>query len=166
VSTLGTRIELAGAERIDDVRELWLHLHHHHRSVAGSLPLVKDGELSWQRRRARYLTRLASGSGLLVLAREADAVVAYAFLFIEDGPDDTFPLGGRYAELYSLSVEPRLRGRGIGTQLLDFVDRELASRSIGGLEVAVMSGNDAARRFYERRGLREAEVVMFRFVGD
>jgi hypothetical protein len=34
------------------------------------------------------------------------------------------------------------------------------------LEVAVMSGNDAARRFYERRGLREAEVVMFRFVGD
>jgi hypothetical protein len=29
-----------------------------------------------------------------------------------------------------------------------------------------MSGNDAARRFYERRGLREAEVVMFRFVGD
>jgi ribosomal protein S18 acetylase RimI-like enzyme len=56
-----------------------------------------------------------------------------------------------------------LRGRGIGTRLLDFVDRELAERSIYDLKVAVMAANAGARRLYERRGLREAELVMYRF---
>ena len=40
-----TRLELAGAERVDDLRALWLALHHHHRVVAGTLPLVEDDEL-------------------------------------------------------------------------------------------------------------------------
>lgn len=82
---------------------------------------------------------------------------------IEHGPDDTFPVGVRYAELYSLSVTPQLRNRGIGTRLLVFVDRELARRSIYDLKVAVMEGNADARRLYERRGLRPAEVVLYRF---
>jgi hypothetical protein len=47
--------------------------------------------------------------------------------------------------------------------LLDFVDRELARRSIDGLKVAVMAGNAKAERLYERRGLRPAELVLYRF---
>jgi ribosomal protein S18 acetylase RimI-like enzyme len=58
--------------------------------------------------------------------------------------DDTFPVAEQYAELYSLSVAPELRGRGIGTSLLDFVDRELARRSIADLKVAVIAGNTGA----------------------
>jgi ribosomal protein S18 acetylase RimI-like enzyme len=60
-------------------------------------------------------------------------------------------------------VAPQLRGRGIGTRLLDFVDEELARRSIEDLKVAVMVGNTAAERLYERRGLRRAELVLYRF---
>ena len=83
---------------------------------------------------------LDSDAGFLILATEHDAVVGYALVCLEEGPDDTCPVGRRYAELYSLSVAPELRGRGIGTQLLDFVDRELARRSIDDLKVAVMVG--------------------------
>jgi ribosomal protein S18 acetylase RimI-like enzyme len=158
-----TLIELAGSDRVDEVRELWLELHHHHRGSVGSLPLVEDDELSWQRRRALYLDRFASGSGFLVLARDGGSAVGYAFVCIEEGPDDTFPVGDRYAELYSLSVAPQLRGRGIGTRLLDFVDSELARRSIHDLKVAVMTGNADALRLYERRGLRPAEIVLYRY---
>ena len=162
-----TRLELAGAERVDGLRQLWLDLHHHHRAVAPALPLVEDDELSWQCRRALYLERLGSQTGFLALAIEHEAVIGYALVCIERGPDDTFPLGERYAELYSLSVTPQLRGRGIGTRLLDFVDRELERRSIDGLKVAVMAGNDEAQRLYERRGLRPAELVLYRFAsGD
>jgi ribosomal protein S18 acetylase RimI-like enzyme len=161
-----TRLGLAGAERVDELRELWLDLHHHHRAIAATLPFVEDDECSWQRRRALYLDRLSSDAGFLVLAIESDAVVGYAFVCVEAGPDDTFPLGERYAELYSLSVAARLRGRGIGTRLLDFVDEELARRSIDGLKVAVMVGNTAAERLYERRGLRPAELVLYRFATD
>lgn len=158
-----TRIELAGIDRVDEVRSLWLDLHRHHRAVVGSLPLVEDDELSWQRRRALYLDRLSSETGFLVLATQEDVVAGYALVCIEPGPDDTFPLGERYAELYSLSVSPELRGQGIGTRLLDFVDEELARRSIEDLKVAVMAGNIDAQRLYERRGLLPAELVLYRF---
>jgi ribosomal protein S18 acetylase RimI-like enzyme len=157
------RLELAGVDRVDEVRELWLELHRHHRAVVGTLPLVADDELSWQRRRALYVKQLSSDAGFLVLAIDAGAVVGYALVRIEDGPDDTFPVGDRYAELYSLSVAPDRRGGGIGTQLLDFVDDELARRSIYDLKIAVMAGNADALRLYERRGLRSAELVLWRF---
>jgi ribosomal protein S18 acetylase RimI-like enzyme len=157
------RLELAGVERVDEVRELWLELHRHHRAVVGTLPLVVDDELSWQRRRALYVDRLSPGTGFLVLAVDEDAVVGYALVCVEDGPDDTFPVGDRYAELYSLSVAPDRRGSGIGTRLLDFVDDELARRSIHDLKIAVMDGNTDAQRLYERRGLRPAELVLWRF---
>ena len=158
-----THCELVGAERVDEVSELWLALHRHHRAVVGTLPLVEDDELSWQRRRELYLDRLGSGTGLLTLASEDEASVGYAFVCIEEGPDDTFPVGARYAELFSLSVAPEARGRGIGTALLDFVDAELERRSIIDLKVAVMTGNAGAQRLYERRGLRPAEAVLYRF---
>jgi ribosomal protein S18 acetylase RimI-like enzyme len=156
-------VELAGAERVDDVRALWLALHHHERAVALGVPLVTDDEVSWQRRRARYVRWLEPEEGFLAIARDGADPVGYAFVHLEDGPDDTFPLGDRYAELYSLSVAPDRRGQGIGTLLLDFVDAELASRAIVDLVVAVSVGNADAQRLYERRGLRPAEIMMYRF---
>jgi ribosomal protein S18 acetylase RimI-like enzyme len=160
------RVELAGVDRVDDVRKLWLELHRHHRAVVRTLSLVADDVASWERRRALYLDRLRPESGFLALAIEGDTVVGYAFVCIERGPDDTFPVGDRYAELYSLSVAPDRRGRGIGSQLLDFVDGELARRSIRDLKVAVMAGNTDAQRFYERRGLRLGELVLYRLGRD
>jgi ribosomal protein S18 acetylase RimI-like enzyme len=120
------RLELAESDRVDELRELWLDLHHHHQAVVKTVSLVEDDELSWQRRRALYLERLSSGTGFLVLASDGALAVGYALVCIEPGPDDTFPVGEHYAELYSLSVAPRRRRQGIGTQLLDFVERERA----------------------------------------
>src|SRR5438270_445963 len=54
------------------------------------------------------------------------------------------------------------RGRGLGGRLLDAVDAELAARWIRDLKVAVMAGNEAAQRFYERCGLRPCELVLYR----
>ena len=56
---------------------------------------------------------------------------------LEEGSDDTLPLGARYAEL--------------------------ASRGIRDLTVAVMVGNWAAQMLHERRGLQPAEIVLYRF---
>jgi GNAT superfamily N-acetyltransferase len=166
MSSDNTDIALAGIDRLDEVKHLWLDLHHHHQAVVKTVPLVEDDEESWQRRRALYCERLRCDGAFLVLAVALDRAVGYAFVCIEQGPDDTFPLGERYAELYSLSVAAGRRGEGIGTRLLDFVDRELERRAIRGLKVAVMDGNEDARRLYERRGLRPAELVLYRFGPD
>ena len=156
------KVDLAGAECVDEVRALWLELHRHERSVAPSLAFTED-EQSWCRRRELYLRSLGLGRAFLALARHGSGLVGYAFVLLEEGSDDTFHLGERFAELYSLSVAPDSRRQGIGTMLLDFVDAELASRGIRGLRVTVMVGNARARRLYERRGLQPAETILYRF---
>lgn len=55
--------------------------------------------------------------------------------------------GERAAELETLAVLPSSRGRGVGSRLMDAVDDELARLGIDDLWVAVVAGNDAARRF-------------------
>ena len=160
--TSETNFELGGTGCVDELRSLWLALHRHERTVAPTLPFVPDN-LSWRRRRSLYIRWLELEQGFLALARNGAGVVGYAFVRLDEGFDDTFPLGERYAELYSLSVAPAWRGRGIGTLLLDFVDSELASRGIRDLSISVMVGNSGAQRFYERRGLQPAEIVLYRF---
>jgi ribosomal protein S18 acetylase RimI-like enzyme len=155
-------VELAGAGCVDEVRALWLELHRHERTVAPSLAFTED-EQSWCRRRELYVHSLELGQAFLALARNRNKVVGYAFVLLEEGSDDTFQLGERFAELYSLSVAPESRRQGVGTMLLDFVDGELASRGIRGLRVAVMVGNAGAQRLYERRGLQPAETILYRF---
>jgi ribosomal protein S18 acetylase RimI-like enzyme len=159
-----TTVELGGADCVDELRALWLDLHRHERSIA-PVPLVTD-ERSWRRRRSLYIGWLELEQGFLALARSPAGVVGYAFVRLEQGCDDTFPLGERHAELYSLSVAEGWRGRGIGTRLLDFVDAELAARGISAMSVAVMIGNSGAQRLYERRGLQPAEIVLYRFGPD
>ncbi|HUO74566.1 MAG TPA: GNAT family N-acetyltransferase [Solirubrobacteraceae bacterium] len=156
-------VQLAGAESVDEVRELWIELHRHERRVAPALPLVSDDERSWRQRRTLYISRLEQEQGFLALARSGSDVVGYAFVRIEEGSDDTFPIGTQYGEVYSLSVARDWRRQGIGTLLLDFVDAELAARGIHDLAVAVMLGNSDAQRLYERRGLQAAEIMLYRF---
>jgi ribosomal protein S18 acetylase RimI-like enzyme len=155
-------IAVAGAERIDELEPLWLALHHHHRAVAAA-PVVEDDADSWARRRAWYLEMLAGGEDVVLIAERAGRAVGYAFLHLHHGPDDTWPVGERWGEVVSLSVSLEERGAGVGTALLDAVDAELAARGVADLQVAVMAGNAAALRLYERRGLRPAELVLFRF---
>jgi ribosomal protein S18 acetylase RimI-like enzyme len=88
--------------------------------------------------------------------------VGYAVTRIHEGCDNTFDLGPRHAEVWSLSVAPAERGRGVGSLLLDAVDRELERRGIAHLAIAVMAGNEAAQRLYERRGLVPGEVLLLR----
>ncbi len=126
-------------------------------------PLVDDDELSWQRRSRLYRQALAEDGGFLVIATNVSRPVGYATVVLREGPDDTWPVSERYAELYSLSVAPDERGRGIGTALFEAVDRELSRRGIADLAVAVMTGNTSAIRFYERRGLRPGEILLYRF---
>jgi ribosomal protein S18 acetylase RimI-like enzyme len=151
-------------ERLDDLEPLWRSLHGHHREVS-DLPVVADDDLSWERRRAWYGRLFAGGDAFVLVARDGGRPVGYAFVEVRDGDDDTWPYGRRMAEVVTLSVAPGRRGGGVGTALMDAVDAELERRGVHDLEIAVMAGNDRARAFYERRGLKVGELLLFRF-GD
>jgi GNAT superfamily N-acetyltransferase len=161
---VSVEVARAGAERVDELEPLWLALHHHHREVAAQ-PVVADDAASWSRRRAWYLEMLAGGEDVVLIAERDGRPVGYAFLHLHHGPDDTWPVDGRWGEVVSLSVLPGERGAGVGTKLLDAVDAELEKRGVRDLQVAVMAGNAEALRLYARRGLLPAELVLFRFGG-
>jgi ribosomal protein S18 acetylase RimI-like enzyme len=144
------------------LRELWLALHRQHRTVS-PVPLVEDDERSWAVRAGLYLKWLGEGNAFGLLATRGSEPVGYAFCCLYDGPDDTFPVGARYGDLYSLCVSEDARGQGIGTRLLDAVDDELEARGVHDLRISVIAGNERAQALYERRGFRVAELSLFRF---
>ena len=64
---------------------------------------------------------------------------------------------GPVAMLEELYVRPALRGRGIGSTLLDAVVATAGAHGTMTLEVTTEEGSTGARRFYERHGFANAE---------
>jgi GNAT superfamily N-acetyltransferase len=102
---------------------------------------------------ARFARILALPGILAVLAEDDGGAVGFALVSLRpaiwfDGP---------VSQLEELYVVPRLRDRGIGTQVLDLC-RELA-RGLGSPEMHInVDEVDAdTRRFYERHGFRNIE---------
>jgi ribosomal protein S18 acetylase RimI-like enzyme len=157
---MAARIALAGIDRVDELGPLWLQLHHHHQRVSRVQPFVDD-ETSWAVRRRGYVEILAAG-GFALVAEDDDGLAGYAVVKLHEGGDDSWALEDRWAEVWTLVVAERTRGRGIGSALLDAVDAELAARGITDLMIGVMEGNDAARRLYERRGLVPGWLQLYR----
>jgi ribosomal protein S18 acetylase RimI-like enzyme len=158
-TTTVRRVEPA---QLDDLAPLWLALHHHHRATTTSVPILRDDELSWQQRRAWYAGMIDREHGFVVVARAADTPIGYAFVRVHEGPDDTLDLGVRWGQVVTLSVLPDRRGDGVGTAIMDEVDRQLAAIGIHNVEIDVMQGNDRAREFYERRGYVLGQIYLFK----
>jgi ribosomal protein S18 acetylase RimI-like enzyme len=78
---------------------------------------------------------------------------------------DTWQTGDRIGEIESLAVLPSHRGRGIGTQLLAGLERELRAIGVRDLIIGVLPGNEAAIRLYQRHGYRPTWSYLSRFTG-
>jgi hypothetical protein len=75
-----TRIVVAGRERLDELRPLWLELHHHHAAVSRLQPFADDGT-SWTARRRGYVEILDAG-GFALIAEDDEGLVGYAIVRI------------------------------------------------------------------------------------
>jgi hypothetical protein len=62
---MAPRIALAGRDRIDELRPLWLQLHHQHERVSRVQPFVDDAT-SWAVRRRSYEATFDGGGFALV----------------------------------------------------------------------------------------------------
>lgn len=149
------QIVRAGSERIDDLQPLWESLHDHHATVAPHLtqlgPVRAPGD-SWAVRRGLYEEWLAEADAFVLVGEADGQPVAYALVHLR-GPEETWATGERIGVLETLAVLPGERGRGIGTALFDRMYEELRRLGVHQLEVAVISKNAAALRFYERQGM-------------
>ncbi len=150
----------AGPERLDDVESLWRAMHEYHAEVAGEVRDVvpfRRAEDSWQLRRGEFDRWMRDGDAWLLIAEREGSPVGFAFFRITEG-DWGFETDDRMGELEALSVEPELRRWGIGSLLMEQVERRLAAAGVGFIAFAVVAGNEDALRFYERWGIVPSHV--------
>jgi ribosomal protein S18 acetylase RimI-like enzyme len=108
-----------------------------------------------------YLLERALGSGRVLMADEAGVVVGFVAIVVSkrfepDDPDEF------HVEVAELSVTPEARGRGIGRTLVDAAVEHARAIEAPTVRLRVDARNRGARRFYEREGFLEKEIVVAR----
>jgi ribosomal protein S18 acetylase RimI-like enzyme len=166
---MAVEISRGSAADIPSLEPLWVAVHHRHaESMPELAPYVSDAQ-TWEQERAIYQELLAKPDTLLLLARVDSALIGYALAHVapvrETWIYDTWETGEQIAEVESIGVLPEHRGAGIGSALLDELDREFAARGIGDVILGVLPGNEAAMRLYRRRGFTPTWLYMSRFAG-
>jgi ribosomal protein S18 acetylase RimI-like enzyme len=91
--------------------------------------------------------------GVALIAEDEGTPVGYALASVVPQT----PVRGH---LYDLYVNPDVRGRGVGRELIAAVAEHLKGRGVTHLSLDVALTNDSARRLYERLGFRSYDVLM------
>lgn len=119
-----------------------------HRDDAGAIAamsreLIEHGlEWSWDEQRVERYMR--NRDCVVLAARDRNRVIGFAimeFLAV-------------HAHLSLLAVQPGFQGRGIGRQLVEWLEASARTAGIFTVNLELRVGNDGARRFYERLGYR------------
>lgn len=113
-------------------------------------PLAEALDWPWRQIDRRWQELVAKWREMFVAEIDGRAVASVS---INERPEQPGLL-----HLFALDVAPSLRNRGIGTQLIEYVEAESRRRGLDGvyLEVAVTNAN--ARRLYERLGYKQQGV--------
>jgi ribosomal protein S18 acetylase RimI-like enzyme len=166
---LALSIVRGSIEDVDSLEALWVAVHHAHAAAMPELaPYVSDAE-TWAEHRPLYVELFEKPDTTLLLARVGGELVGYALLHVEPVGEtfiaDTWRTGERIGELESIAVAPSHRGQGIGSALLDAVDREFEALGVADVIIGLLPGNEGARRLYESRGFRPTWMYLSRFEG-
>jgi ribosomal-protein-alanine N-acetyltransferase len=113
-----------------------------------SRDLIEWG-LGWKWSAERVGRCIRSRSTNVVVAESGGDIVGFALMEYRD--DD--------AHLLLFAVEPVHRGRGIGTNLLRWLEMTAATAGIELIFLEARASNGAARAFYRARGYRELAVM-------
>ena len=143
-------IERLDPARLDELEPLWDALMARHAEVWGLLPM-REPHHSWTLRRGQYEGWLADEGSFILVARRDGEPIGYLMVDVDEG-DETYVTGERVARIETLVVAAGERDAGVGGLLFDAAMTELERLGVDDLFVGYMDGNEAARRFYERRG--------------
>jgi ribosomal protein S18 acetylase RimI-like enzyme len=163
----GDLIRRGGPDDLPRLEPLWVSVHHRHAESMPELAPYVDDATTWAVRSALYAELLAKPDTVLLLASAGEELVGYGLAHVmraEEGwAADTWVTGPRIGEIESLAVLPEHRGRGLGSELLDGLERALRDHGVTDLVLGVLPGNTGALRLYERRGYRPTWMYLSRF---
>jgi ribosomal protein S18 acetylase RimI-like enzyme len=98
--------------------------------------------------------RAERGLAVMWVAEHPDwGLVGQAFVQFKSNDRKTAD-GRRRAYMHSLRVRPSWRGRGVGTHILDVLEKDLLARGFREVTLNVARENEGAIRLYERLGYK------------
>lgn len=96
---------------------------------------------------------------IYVAADENDNVIGYAFCEIrQNRRENMVPFKSFYID--DFCVDAAARGSHVGQTLFEHVKREAAAMGCYEISLNVWSGNDTARKFYDKMGFTEKSATM------
>ena len=104
---------------------------------------------AFSRRQLRYLAFQARG--LFLVVRQEGRIVGYVSLL--------WRRGFRNLRVYSIAVDPLLRGQGVGRRLLDAAREYARERGLDLLSLEVHTTNEGALKLYEEYGFRRTALL-------
>jgi GNAT superfamily N-acetyltransferase len=122
---------------------------------APDLVKVMTGELE-----AALGTRVDEARARVVTAHRDGVLVALGIVSPGSG------LAGRFAILEDLVVSKSHRGRGVGTAVLEWIERQLRDEGICRIFLESGARNDSAVRFFERHAYRRCSVTLLKELDD
>src|SRR5882757_1891681 len=117
------------------------------------LAIERAGFGQWAWDRNLFAEHVRKCGELFLVAVWQDLVIGYCITWIFPG------LIRRRAELVSIAVDPKFRGKGAADVLMAVTLRGLKRRGIPRIGLMVKVTNDRARAFYEKYGFREVRRV-------
>ena len=91
---------------------------------------------------------------------EEGEVAGYAFCVLKDAQRSENVVPHKLLYIDDLCVAEKFRGRGIGRALFDHAVAEAKKHGCFEVTLVVWEGNDSARAFYDRMGMKPKETVM------
>ncbi|MCR5478007.1 MAG: GNAT family N-acetyltransferase [Lachnospiraceae bacterium] len=97
----------------------------------------------------------------IYVARDEEyTVTGYAFCVLKEVPFSNTMVPHRTLFIDDLCVDQKRRGEGIGRRLFVFLTKEAKNLGCSDVTLNVWEGNENARRFYEKLGMKPRETMM------
>lgn len=152
------RISIRRAEPPDAAAIARVHVDSWQASYLGLIPapvlnrLTVPGQMaSW----ARLLRGEGTPGSRTWLLAVGETIVGFSSVGPTRDDDDGW---AKVGEIYTIYLSPSAWGRGLGSELLDAAQADLARRGFRVVTLWVLEGNTRARRFYELAGFERDEA--------
>ena len=113
-----------------------------------SRDFVEQG-LGWSWTSTRIRQKIQCPENIVLVAHTRKALIGFAIMYV----------GFEEARLNLLAVSPAYRHRGIGRQLVQWLEQSALVAGVSVVYLEVRASYQGAQRFYERLGYRQVEHV-------
>lgn len=103
---------------------------------------------------------------IYVAVNDSEEVIGYAFCVIKEQPFSNNMVQFKTFFIDDLCVDQNVRGMQVGKSLFDFVKEEARRLGCYDLTLNVWEGNNSAKHFYEKMGMKVKETQMEFILGD